>query len=91
MLSQCGVDMQRLSRRSTRHIMGRIGFSESLVCLLKVLPALQVEDDAYVCANAHVFLYVLSGNVSQADWDRLQYSLEKSSSTLAMSPNTHDL
>jgi hypothetical protein len=29
----------------------------SLVPLLKLLPALQVEDHAYVCANVHVFLY----------------------------------
>ena len=29
---------------------------DSFVPLLKVLPALQVEGNAYVCANAHVFL-----------------------------------
>ena len=32
----------------------------SLVPLLKLLPALQIEDDAYVCANVHVFLYDLT-------------------------------
>ena len=31
----------------------------SFVPLLKLLPALQVEDEAYVCANVHVFLYNL--------------------------------
>jgi hypothetical protein len=31
----------------------------SLVPLLKLLPALQFEDGAYVCANVHVFSYVL--------------------------------
>jgi hypothetical protein len=28
----------------------------SLVPLLKLLPALRVEDGAYVCANVHIFL-----------------------------------
>ena len=32
---------------------------DSMVPLLKLLPALQVEDGAYVCANIHVFLYGL--------------------------------
>ena len=32
---------------------------DSLVPLLKLLPGLQVEDDAYVCANVHAFLYDL--------------------------------
>ena len=32
---------------------------DSLVPLLKLLPALQVKDEAYVCVNAHFFLYVL--------------------------------
>jgi hypothetical protein len=32
---------------------------DSLVPLLKLLPALQVEDKVYVCANVHVFLYDL--------------------------------
>jgi hypothetical protein len=31
----------------------------SLVPLLKLLPALQIEDNAYVGANVHVFLYDL--------------------------------
>ena len=31
----------------------------SLVPLLKLLPTLQVEDKAYVCANVHAFLYDL--------------------------------
>ena len=30
---------------------------DSLVPLLKLLPALQVEEKAYVCADVHVFLY----------------------------------
>ena len=29
---------------------------ESLVPVLKLLPALEVEDKAYVCANVHIFL-----------------------------------
>ena len=32
---------------------------DSMVPLLKLLPALQVEDDSYVCANVHVFIYDL--------------------------------
>jgi hypothetical protein len=32
----------------------------SFVPLLILLPALQVEDEAYVCANVHVFLYGLN-------------------------------
>ena len=32
---------------------------DSMLPLLKLLPALQVEDDTYVCANVHVFLYDL--------------------------------
>ena len=32
---------------------------DSLVPLLELLPALQFEDDKYVCANVHVFLYGL--------------------------------
>ena len=33
---------------------------DSMVPLLKLLPALlQVEDEAYVCANVHIFLYDL--------------------------------
>ena len=32
---------------------------DSLVPLLKLLPALQVEDQTYVCANTRVFLYNL--------------------------------
>ena len=32
---------------------------DSLVPLLKLLPSLQVEDKAYVCANVHVFIYDL--------------------------------
>ena len=32
---------------------------DSFVPLLKMLPALQVEDSEYVCANVHVFLYDL--------------------------------
>jgi hypothetical protein len=31
----------------------------SVVPLLQVLPALQLEDDAYVCTNVHDFLYDL--------------------------------
>ena len=30
---------------------------DSLLPILKLLPALQFENDAYVCANVHVFLY----------------------------------
>ena len=30
---------------------------DSMVPLLKLLPALQVEDKVYVCKNVHVFLY----------------------------------
>ena len=33
---------------------------DSLVPLLKLLPALQVKDGAYVCANAHIILYDLT-------------------------------
>jgi hypothetical protein len=33
---------------------------DSMVPLLKLLPALQVEDESYVCANVHVFLYDLT-------------------------------
>ena len=32
---------------------------DSMVPLLKLLPALRVEDESYVCANVHVFLYGL--------------------------------
>ena len=32
---------------------------DSLVPLLKLLPTLQVVDEAYVCANVHIFLYDL--------------------------------
>jgi hypothetical protein len=32
---------------------------DSMVPLLKLLPALRFEDDAYVCVNVHVFLYDL--------------------------------
>ena len=32
---------------------------DSFVPLLKLLPALQVRDDTYVCANVYVFLYDL--------------------------------
>ena len=32
---------------------------DSMLPLLKLLPALQVENEAYVCANVHVFLYDL--------------------------------
>jgi hypothetical protein len=35
------------------------GKLDSLVPLLKLLPALQVENKAYVCANVHVFMYDL--------------------------------
>jgi hypothetical protein len=35
------------------------GELESLVPLLKLLPALQFENKAYVCANFHVFIYDL--------------------------------
>ena len=38
----------------------------SLVPLLKLLPALQVEDESYVCANIHVFLYDLI--LSSGSW-----------------------
>jgi hypothetical protein len=31
----------------------------SLVPLLELLPALQIEDGAYVCANIHIFIYDL--------------------------------
>ena len=33
---------------------------DSLVPLLKLLPALQVENKAYVCANVHAFQYVFT-------------------------------
>jgi hypothetical protein len=32
---------------------------DTLVPLLKLLPSLQVEDEVYVCANVHAFLYDL--------------------------------
>jgi hypothetical protein len=35
------------------------GELDSMVPLLKLLPGLQFEDDAYVCANVHVLLYDL--------------------------------
>ena len=31
----------------------------SWVSLLKLLPALQVEDDSYVCANVHVTVFLI--------------------------------
>ena len=33
---------------------------DSLLPLLELLPALRIENDAYVCANVHVFLYDLT-------------------------------
>ena len=58
---------------------------DSLVPLLKLLPALQLERNTYVCAYVHVFYMtlfcfkarVLSGNVSEADWNRLRYYSRK--------------
>ena len=46
------------------------GKQDSLVPLLKLLPALQVEDEAYVSPLGH-------RSVSQADWNRLQYYSRK--------------
>jgi hypothetical protein len=69
----------------------------SLVPLLKLLPALQIEDDTgiYVRAtsNVHVLymtlscLQFLSGNVSQADCDRLQYYSRKVKSLALDNPD----
>ena len=52
-----GIDMQIFSRRGTRQIMGKNGLLGSV---LKLLPALQFENDIYVCANVFVFLYDLT-------------------------------
>ena len=54
-LFERGIGMQRLSRHSTRRIMGRIGFFGAL----ELLPALQLENNVYVSANVHAFLYDL--------------------------------
>ena len=51
---QRGIDMQRLVALDTL-----LEELDPLVPLLKLLPALQVEDEAYVGANVHVFLYDL--------------------------------
>ena len=73
----------------------------SLVPLLKLVPALQVKEEPYVCANVHILLYYiydlnfclyqfLSGDVSQADWERLQYYSRKVKYFIAAPPDTHD-
>ena len=68
---------------------------DSLLPVLKLLPALQFEDDSFVCANVHVFfmisfrLQVLGGNVSKADWDRLQYYTRRVKDFTLVYDNSH--
>ena len=46
----------------------------SLLPVLKLLPALQFENDAYVCANVHVFLYDLISSLGP-QWECISVRL----------------
>lgn len=61
---------------------------DSFMPLLKLLPALQLENKTYVCANVHVFLYGLILSLG-LEWECVPGRLGSTAVLLSKSQNFH--